>query len=419
MTQGRWWLDDGLWKEIVSTGWLGLHVDAQFGGEGYGLPELTVVLEQLGRAAIAGPFLPTVVASAIIAEIGTAEQCQRWLPGLTSGDIVAGIGTTSAASQSDSAINADSVAALAESAADLFLIPVGGDLVLVEAGDGVTTRSVDSVDQLMRPIVELSLSSAPVADVFPNAAAIAARTVRLLAAAEAVGGLAACTDMATAYAATREQFGRPIGSFQAVKHHCTNMLVDTELAVAVTWDAARAYGSEAELAATMAAGYVLPAYLRVALQNVQLHGGIGYTWEHDAHLFIRRAAVLLLFAGGQDALHDKVIELQKDGQRRRHSIDLPPEAEQYRRAAEEFRVELMRTEAARATEILGPQRLPCAPLAEALWQSRRLRRAIDHRGSARRDREAQSRTGRVGSADAVAARQRRADRALDVAQSGG
>ena len=344
-SEDRWWLDDGLWKEIVSTGWLGLHVDGQFGGEGYGLPELAIVLEQLGRAAIGGPFLPTVAASAVIAEIGTDEQRQRWLPGLTSGDIVAGIGATSDATQSDSVVNVGSVAALAEPAADLFLIPVGEDLVLVEAGNGLTTRRIDSVDQVMQPITVLELSSAPVADVFPGGAASAARVVRLLAAAEAAGGLAACTEMATAYASTREQFGRPIGSFQAVKHHCANMLVDTELAVAVTWDAARANPSEAELAATMAAAYALPAYQRVALQNVQVHGGIGYTWEHDAHLFVRRATVLLAFAGGQEALRDKVTELQRGGQRRHHSVELPPEAEQYRRAAEEFRAELQRTDA--------------------------------------------------------------------------
>ncbi|MDT5007601.1 MAG: hypothetical protein QOJ24_4777 [Mycobacterium sp.] len=342
--EGRWWHDDGLWKEIVSTGWLGLHIDAQFGGEGYGLPELTIVLEQLGRAAIGGPFLPTVAVSSVIAEAGTDEQRKRWLPGLVSGDTVAGIATTSDATQSESVVNAGAIPSLSEPAADVFLVPVGDDLVLVEAADAVSTRSVDSVDQIMRPITVLGLASAPVADVFPGAAGCAARIVRLLASAEAVGGLAACTEMATVYAATREQFGRPIGSFQAVKHHCANMLVETELAVAVAWDAARASREEAELAATMAAGHVLPAYQRVALQNVQIHGGIGYTWEHDAHLYVRRATVLLAFTGGQETLRDKVIELQRDGQRRRHSVDLPPEADEYRSAAEEFRAELDRTD---------------------------------------------------------------------------
>jgi 3-oxochol-4-en-24-oyl-CoA dehydrogenase len=346
---GRWWAEDGLWKEIVSTGWLGLHIEDALGGQGYGLAELTVVLEQLGRAAIGGPFLPTVAVSAVIAEVGTDEQRKRWLPRLTSGDVVAGIAATSDAAisdavQTDSAVTVEALAALAEPEADLFLLPVGQDLLLVETGDGVTTRVTDSEDQLMRPVTVLGLNAAPVADIFPGAASAATRIVRLLATAEAVGGLSACTEMATVYAATRAQFGRPIGSFQAVKHHCANMLVDSELAVAVAWDAARAAGAEADLAAAMAAGHVLPAYQRAALQNVQIHGGIGYTWEHDAHLFVRRATVLLAFVGGVPALRDAVIELQSAGLRRRHSVDLPPEAEQYREAAAEFRAGLARTD---------------------------------------------------------------------------
>ncbi|MEE6137650.1 acyl-CoA dehydrogenase [Mycobacterium sp. 050128] len=341
----RWWSTDGLWKEMVSTGWLGLHLDERFDGQGYGLPELTVVLEQLGRAALGGPFLPTVAVSAVIAEVGTDEQRERWLPRLVSGDVVAGIGTNSAVVLRDSMVSAAAVPALAEAAADLFLLASGDDLVLVQAGDGVSIRTIGSVDQLFAPVIVVNLSSAPVCEIFPGAAGTATRILRLLAAAEAVGGLGACTEMATTYAATREQFGRPIGSFQAVKHHCANMLVDTELATAATWDAARAVGVEAELAATMAAGHALTAYQRVALQNVQVHGGIGYTWEHDAHLYIRRATVLQALAGDRDALRDKVIALQRDGVRRRQSVDLPEGAEQYRQAALEFRAELEASDA--------------------------------------------------------------------------
>jgi alkylation response protein AidB-like acyl-CoA dehydrogenase len=337
---GRWWENDGLWKEIVSTGWLGLHVGEEFGGQGYGLPELTVVVEQLGRTAIGGPFLPTVAVSAVISAVGTEDQRQRWLSRLVSGETVAGIGIESEARLKDSAVSASAVPTLGEVEADLFLLPIGDDLVLVEAGDAVSATRTDSVDQVMRPITVLTLSSAPVVEIFSGAAPIAERLVRLLASAEAVGGLAACTEMSTAYAATREQFGRPIGSFQSIKHHCANMLIDTEAAVAVTWDAARASGPEAELAATMAAAQVLPAYQRVALQNVQIHGGIGYTWEHDAHLFIRRATVLLAFAGGREALTGKVTELQASGGRRGKSVELPPEAEQYRQSARSFRAEL-------------------------------------------------------------------------------
>jgi alkylation response protein AidB-like acyl-CoA dehydrogenase len=337
---GRWWENDGLWKEIVATGWLGLHVGEEFGGQGYGVPELTIVLEQLGRGAVGGPFLPTVVVSAVIAEVGTDDQRQRWLPKLVSGDAVAAVGTEGDVGLTDSAVTTSAIATLGELSADLFLLPVGDDLVLVEAGDSVRATRTESVDQLMRPITVLELSGAPVAEVFTGAARVAARLLRLLASAEAVGGLGACTELATAYAATREQFGRPIGSFQSVKHHCANMLVDTELAIAATWDAARASGVEADLAAAMAAGHTLPAYQRVALQNVQVHGGIGYTWEHDAHLYIRRATVLQAFAGGQNALRDNVVELQRAGVRRGHSIDLPEQAEQYRQAALDFRAEL-------------------------------------------------------------------------------
>ena len=417
-TQGRWWLDDGLWKEIVSTGWLGLHVDAQFGGEGYGLPELTIVLEQMGRAAIAGPFLPTVAASAVIAEAGTGEQRRRWLPRLTAGDIVAGIGTTSYATRSDSVVTANTVAALAELAADIFLIPVGEDLVLVESGAGVETRSIETTDQVMRPITVLDLSSAPVADVFPGAASIAVRLVQLLAAAEAVGGLAACTEMATAYAATREQFGRPIGSFQAVKHQCADMLVDTELSVAVTWDAARANGSEAVLAATMAAGQVLPAYQRVALQNVQVHGGIGYSWEHDAHLYPGGKRGFSCSRGGRTRCR----RTSPSGRGRANVAAIQSICHQRQRSIAGLLRNFGGAHAhrrRRTAETLGSQWISPAALAEALWQSGGLRRTVDHRGSARRTREAQYRPGDVGVAHAAAARQRRADRAIDVAQSGG
>jgi 3-oxochol-4-en-24-oyl-CoA dehydrogenase len=248
------------------------------------------------------------------------------------------------AAVADSRISADAVPALAEVAADVFLLPVGDDLVLVAAGDGVDTRHIDSVDRLLQPITVVSFAGAVVADVFPGANAAMARILRLAATAEAVGGLAVCTEMATTYAATREQFGRPIGAFQAVKHHCANMLVDTELAVAVAWDAARAGGVEADLAVTMAAGHALTAYQRVALQNIQVHGGIGYTWEHDAHLYVRRATVLQTFAGGQDALRDSVVDLQASGMRRGHSVDLPAEAEKYRQAAQEFRAELQKVD---------------------------------------------------------------------------
>src|SRR5271156_1920399 len=159
---GRWWSTDGLWKEMVSTGWLGLHVDERFDGQGYGLPELTIVLEQLGRAAVGGPFLPTVAVSAVIAEAGTDAQRERWLPRLVSGDVIAGIGTNGDAAVRDSTVSATAVPALAEAGADLVLLPGGGRRVLGQAGGGVSDRTADSVDRLLAPVVVVNLASAPV-----------------------------------------------------------------------------------------------------------------------------------------------------------------------------------------------------------------------------------------------------------------
>ncbi|MGX9787752.1 acyl-CoA dehydrogenase [Mycobacterium sp. MMS18-G62] len=340
----RWWSTDPLWKEMVSTGWLGMHIDETYGGQGYGLVELTIVLEQLGRAALGGPFLPTVAASSVIAEFGTHEQRERWLPGLVSGDVVAGIAFAGNALAAGSRMSVEAVPALAEPGADLYLVWSGQDVLIVPACDAVEARRTDSVDQLMRSVAAVVMSEAPIADTLVGAASPALKILRLLAAAEAAGGLAACTDMATTYAATREQFGRPIGSFQAVKHHCANMFVDAELATGVVWDAARANGDEAELAAAMAAGHALPAYQRVSLKNIQILGGIGYTWEHDAHLYLRRATVLNSFFGDQSALRDAVYDMQRAGIRRRNSVDLPPDAAQYRESAERFRAELATTD---------------------------------------------------------------------------
>lgn len=341
---GRWWEHDELWKTMLATGWLGLHIEEQFGGQGYGLTELSIVLEQIGRAAIGGPFLPTAAVSAIIAEVGTKAQRRRWLPDLVSGKTIGAIAAASDARVADSAVSATAVPALGEVDADIFLLPVDGDLLLVEAGAALSAARIDSVDRLMRSIALADLSEAPVVDVFIGAAPTARRILLLIAAAEAVGGLSACTEMAVSYAAAREQFGRPIGAFQAIKHRCANMLVDTELAVAATWDAARTSGGDAGVTAAMAAAHTLIAYQRAALDNVQVHGGIGYTWEHDAHLYIRRATVLNSFVGGQDTLRDNVFELCQNGLRRAPTVDLPEDAERFRQSALQFRAKLATTD---------------------------------------------------------------------------
>jgi alkylation response protein AidB-like acyl-CoA dehydrogenase len=177
----------------------------------------------------------------------------------------------------------------------------------------------------------------PTARVLAGGRATALRLGRAMAAAEASGGAHACVEMATAYAKVRVQFGRPIGTFQAIKHHCTNMLVDAEQATASAWDAARASAedNQAELASAVAAGLALPAFARCCQLNVQVHGGIGYTWEHDAHLYVRRSGALSALFGSDSALED-VVRLTAAGVKRSYAIDLPPEAEAFRSEVREF-----------------------------------------------------------------------------------
>jgi hypothetical protein len=177
----------------------------------------------------------------------------------------------------------------------------------------------------------VTLDGAP-AVVVPGGRRTLVDLARLLVAAEAAGVATECTGRAAAYAKVRVQFGRPIATFQAVKHHCANMLVASELATAAVWDAARAAadgGDQRSLAAAMAASLALAAADECAQLNIQVHGGIGFTWEHDAHLYLRRATALEAVVDAEAAARD-VTDLVRSGARRVRTVDLPPEAEPIR-----------------------------------------------------------------------------------------
>ena len=184
------------------------------------------------------------------------------------------------------------------------------------------------------PWSTVGLVAVPASDVLPGAARRARALARTLGAAEAVGVMAACTDTAVAYAKERVQFGRTIGTFQAVKHHCADMLVAAELATAAVWDAARAVGrtaaDEFELVAAMAAHLAFAPAVHNAQMNIQVHGGIGFTWEHDAHLFLRRALVLERRAGLARRRRGRDCAWRPRARPARSSLDLPPEAEAIR-----------------------------------------------------------------------------------------
>ncbi|MBO0874247.1 MAG: acyl-CoA dehydrogenase, partial [Pseudonocardia sp.] len=322
------------WPELRKLGWLGLHVPEEYGGDGYGLPELAVVLAELGRAVAPGPFLPTVLASAIIAEAGPPELRAALLPELAGGVRTAAVGLTDADGERGWLV-------LGGGPADLLVVPTGADLLVLDASAGFAVTTVAGMDPTRR-VAEVrrhdaadgATDTAGLLGRIPGGRAVALRLARTLASAEAAGMAAACLDAAVGYVKRREQFGRPVGSFQAVKHHCANLLVDTELAVAAAWDAARAgTGPEAELAAAVAAVRALPGAVRAAEQNIQLHGGIGYTWEHDAHLYLRRALVLATLLDAAAPADEDVVRLVSDGVRRRATLDLPAEAETYRSQA--------------------------------------------------------------------------------------
>ena len=326
------------WDELVSLGWLGLHLPEDLGGSGYTLEELAVVLEALGAVAAPGPFLPTVIASAVINVLGSDAQRGAHLPGLADGSTLGAVALTgSAIRAADGTLSGDVGLVLGAGQADLIVLRIGDDLALVPTS-AMTVTPVDSIDPTRR-VARVSLDGAAVGDdaVIRGGAATAVGLSRSLASAEAAGGAAATLQMAVDYAKMREQFGRTIGSFQAVKHHLANMLVETELAASVAWDAARAGGRGAQggLAGAVAAALALPAYRRCAEKAIQILGGIGFTWEHDAHIHLRRSWALATLFGG-DASVD-VTSAVAGGATANKELELPEEAEQFRTEARAFK----------------------------------------------------------------------------------
>jgi 3-oxochol-4-en-24-oyl-CoA dehydrogenase len=319
------------WAELADLGWLGLHVDEAYGGSGFGLPELVVVIDELGRAVAPGPFVPTVVVSAVLAEAGTDEQKGRLLPGLIDGTRTGAVGFGGRLTVSGSRVSGDAGVVLGAGLGDVLMLAAGDDVVLVDRNaDGVTVEVPGNLDRTRRS-GRVTLTDVA-AEVLPGARAAAVAYARTLFGAEAVGGASDCVDSAVEYAKVREQFGRTIATFQAVKHHCANMLVASESALACVWDAARAAGEDPEqfrLIAAAAATLAVPAYVRNAELNIQVHGGIGFTWEHDAHLHLRRALTLQALLGGDGPATD-VFTLTAAGLKRSNSLDLPPEAEAMR-----------------------------------------------------------------------------------------
>jgi alkylation response protein AidB-like acyl-CoA dehydrogenase len=270
--------DDALWRQLVELGWPGIAIAEEHGGQGLGAVELAVLLEELGYACAASPFLSTATAAAVIQATGSAGQQARWLPALASGEATAGIGTRE-------------LAADAEGAAVIVLLD-GDEARLVAADDARVERFV-AIDPTRRfATVE--------GDGEPLGAGAADR-IRAAIAAEVVGVSQRALDMTIEYVKERKQFGVPVGSFQAVAHRAAQMLLYTESARSTAYFAAWAADAAPERlpeAAALAAAAAAEGGREVAASAIQAHGGIGFTWEADVHWLYKRSQLDAALLGG-------------------------------------------------------------------------------------------------------------------------
>ena len=321
------------WAELGGLGLLGLHISEEHGGSGFGLAETLVVAEQMGRYLAPGPFVPTVMASAVLAVAGPEDLRKRLLPALADGSVIGAVALGGEVRHANGAATGKAGVVISGHLADVLLVPAGDDVLVIEkAGGGVQAEVPANLDQSRRA-ARVRLDAAP-ATVLPGARGLLTGVARAVLAAEAAGIAGETTEQAAEYAKIRQQFGRPIATFQAVKHHCANMLVAAELAAAAGWDAGRAGidgGDQLRYTAAIAAALAVPAAVSNASLNIQVHGGIGFTWEHDAHLYLRRAAAIAAVVDTEQAAIE-VTDLVRRGVRRAAAIDLPAAAEPIRAA---------------------------------------------------------------------------------------
>src|SRR6266487_1156967 len=319
---------------LASQGLLGLHVPEAEGGQGYGLAELAVAIEELGRALVPGAFLPTVLSCAILTEAGLSGPAAKLIAGLADGSRIGAVCLAAGLAGEPGpngglTVTGDAGPVLAGSMADIIVAAVrtGGRAIWValDAAD-LQVTGLDSLD-LTRPLARLHADrvAVPAERMLTGLAdSTVASLAGIMFGAEACGIADWAVHTAAQYAKLRHQFGRPIGQFQAVKHRCALMLTQAEQAAAAVWDAARtAPGGDREFAASVAAAVALDAAVDVANGCIQTLGGIGYTWEHDAHLYYRRAMSLRALLGPSAYWREQVARLALAGASQSVQVELP------------------------------------------------------------------------------------------------
>ncbi|MGB3334563.1 MAG: acyl-CoA dehydrogenase [Mycobacterium sp.] len=335
------------WRAAAEQGLAGVHLAEDAGGQGFGILELAVVLAEFGYGAVPGPFVPSAIASALIAANNPAAA---ELSGLAGGEVIASYtinpGLTGTSAGSGLVIGGEARAVAAAAQASLLVLPVavdGAEVWVVLRAEQLEIEPVTSVDPL-RPIAHVRANGVEVDDTAilrDLSSARAHALITTLLSAEAVGVARWATDTAADYAKIREQFGRPIGQFQAIKHKCAEMIADTERATAAVWDAARAIdeadengwdaaGSAVQFATAVAATLAPSAAQHCTQDCIQVHGGIGFTWEHDAGVYYRRALILAASFGSRSAYPQQVVDTATAGGMRKIDIDLDPDTEKLR-----------------------------------------------------------------------------------------
>ncbi|MFF4191173.1 acyl-CoA dehydrogenase [Nonomuraea sp. NPDC001831] len=338
------------WPGLAEQGLLGLHLPEESGGSGYGLLEAAVAVEALAEKLAPGPYVPTVLAGAVIHASKRHDLLEALADGSLTGAVaLSGSLTGSRADDGSLVVSGTADPVLAGSLADVLVLPVttseGEEWIAVDAS-AVTVTPVRSLD-LTRPVAKVELSEArvPAERVLdgvesPDVLNLAA----ILLGAEAAGLASWCVTAAAAYAKVREQFGRPIGQFQGIKHKISRMLVALEQARATVWDATRAEGRELEYAAAVAGVMAPDAAVQCAKDAIQTFGGIGYTFEHDVHLYYRRALTLRALLGSSAEWAASVTALALQGVGREMEIDLPEGAEELREGIRAEIAEIARLE---------------------------------------------------------------------------
>ena len=313
-------MDDAVWKKFAEQGWTGIIFPEAYNGFGLGLVEMAVAMEEMGRALIPGPFISTVLVAGTILDLtGTEEQKQKYLAGICRGESKATLAlleksaswdvnalqlSASSASGSGFVINGEKLFVADAAGADFLLVAlrVQGEiciLIVPADADGINTTLMPGID-LTRRLYSVSFTGVAV-----PAANLLARGVKAVEAIEAAhdvacvglvaemaGGMQRLLDMTVEYAKTRKQFGKPIGTFQAVQHQCADILFLLEGTRSAAYYAAWALGENApgaRSAVSVAKAYASEGYREAGNRAIQVHGGMGFTWENDAHLFYRRA----------------------------------------------------------------------------------------------------------------------------------